>query len=188
MMEERGHVLNILKETKKALKEHDFLRIKDLSNQVVHTSSIDQDPDVISVAVIIYTLSKILQRNKFEQYKNWSSFYKSYTDNLDNCIRYLEKNDIDSFRNCINLTRQMLTKISGNLKAYINEVFRKAQINKASRIYEHGISMEKTAKILGISVWELAEYAGQTRIADVDLSITLPIKQRIRYAEEVFEK
>jgi len=72
------------------------------------------------------------------------------------------------------------------LKIYIKDVFRKAQINKASRIYEHGISMEKTAKILGISVWELSEYVGKTRIDDINLGITTPIRKRIKLAEEVF--
>jgi len=47
--------------------------------------------------------------------------------------------------------------------------------------------METTAKLLGITVWELAEYAGQTGISDVNLNITLPIKKRIRIAEEIFK-
>lgn len=46
--------------------------------------------------------------------------------------------------------------------------------------------MEQTAKLLGITIWELAEYAGQTGISDVNLSVTLPIKQRIKQAEEIF--
>ena len=46
--------------------------------------------------------------------------------------------------------------------------------------------MEKTAKILGVSVWELAEYAGKTGIGDVNLGITLPLNQRIKQAEEIF--
>ena len=57
-------------------------------------------------------------------------------------------------------------------------------IKKASRIYEHGISMQKTAKLLGISIWELAEYSGQTGISNVNLSITLDVKERIKNAME----
>ena len=101
-------------------------------------------------------------------------------------IKALEKNNLDKFREEIHFVTKLIDNLNGNLKIYISEVFRKAQINKASRIYEHGISMEKTAKILGISVWELAEYAGQTRIADINLSVTLPIKERIKNAEEIF--
>ncbi|MEM2462826.1 MAG: hypothetical protein QXD71_01515, partial [Candidatus Pacearchaeota archaeon] len=62
----------------------------------------------------------------------------------------------------------------------------KAAINKASRIYEHGISRAETARLLGITQWELAEYVGLTGIADTDLSITLPIEKRIKLAESLF--
>ena len=44
--------------------------------------------------------------------------------------------------------------------------------------------MQKTAKLLGISIWELAEYSGQTGISNVNLSITLDVKERIKNAME----
>jgi hypothetical protein len=186
-MEERGHILNVLKEVKNSLKIKDYVRIKNLSNEVLHTSSVDQDPDIISIAVIIYSLSKLIERENYKDYKNWPKFYSSYINALESLIDNLQKNDINSLRKNTDSIRTMIDKLSGNLKVYISEVFRKARINKASRIYEHGISMEQTAKILGISVWELAEYAGQTGIADVNYAITMPIKQRIKIAEEVFK-
>lgn len=186
-MEERGHILNVLKEVKSSLKKQDYVKIKNLSNKVLHSSSINQDPDIISIAVIIYSLSKLIERENYKDYKNWPKFYANYINMLENLINSLQKNDINSLRKNTNSIRTIINKLSGNLKVYISEVFRKARINKASRIYEHGISMEQTAKILGISVWELAEYAGQTGIADVNFAITMPIKERIKIAEEVFK-
>ena len=47
--------------------------------------------------------------------------------------------------------------------------------------------MEKTSKILGISLWELSEYAGKTRIGDVNMSVTMDIKKRIKIVQEMFE-
>ena len=72
------------------------------------------------------------------------------------------------------------------MKKNIQDVFRKASVNKASRIYEHGISMGKTAKLLGITMWELADYAGKTGISDVSESKTLDVKSRIKLAMEMF--
>lgn len=186
-MEERGHILNVLNKVIKALKQEDYLEIKFLSNQMVHNSSINQDPDSISVAVVIYSLSKMIERENYKQYRNWKFFYTNYITSLKRAIRALEKDNLSSFRNEMEYIRKLIQNLSGNLKNYMVEVFRKAQINKASRIYEHGISMEKTARILGISIWELAEYAGKTGIGDVDLSITMPIKQRLALAEEFFK-
>lgn len=185
-MEERGHIINVLKETQAALRKEDYVKIKNLSNEIIHTSSVGQDPDVISIAVIIYALSKLIEREKFREYRNWPKFYKNYLGGLDGIIKALSRNDINRFRKEINFIRNTIQNLSGNLKNYIGEVFRKAQINKASRVYEHGISMEQTAKILGISVWELAEYAGGTGIGDVNLALTMPIKQRIKIVEEIF--
>ena len=185
-MEERGHILNVLEETKAALKRDDYLKIKNLSNRVLHVSSIEQDPDIISVAVVLYSLSKLIERENYQTYKNWPKFYKNYIEGLNRLTDSLKRNDINKFRKDMDFIRNIIQRLSGNLKIYISDVFRKARINKASRIYEHGISMEKTAKILGISIWELAEYAGQSGIADVNLSVTLPVKERIKIAEEIF--
>ena len=84
------------------------------------------------------------------------------------------------------MVRQAINKLSGKLKIFIKDVFRRATINKASRIYEHGISMEKTASLLGITMFELAEYAGQTGIPDVPENKTLSVKTRIKLAMEMF--
>jgi len=186
-MEEKEHILKVLKKVKQALKREDYVEIKNLSDKVIHSASINQEPDCIAVAVVIYSLSKLIERESYKKEKNWSSFYKEYIKNIDDAIKALEKNDIETFRYEIHSIRTQIQDLSGNLKKYISQVFRKAKINKASRIYEHGISMEKTAKILGISIWELAEYAGKTGIGDVNLGITMPIKQRIKQAEEIFK-
>ncbi len=185
-MEERGHILSILKKVKLSLEDKNYVKIKSLSNRLIHSSSIDQNPDVIAIAVIIYALSKLIERENYKTEKNWSNFYRNYVKGIGNLIIALEKNDILKFRNEIELIRNLIQNLSGNLKNYITDVFRRAEINKASRIYEHGISMEKTAKILGISLWELAEYVGRTRIGDVNLGITMPIMKRIKLAEEIF--
>jgi len=184
---ESAHILKILLKVREALHKKDYVKIKSLSNKFVHHASVHQDPDVVSVAVIIYALSKLIEREDYKNEKNWVSFYKDYCKNIDDMINALQKNDIERFRDEVHQNRRLIERLSGNLKYYIGDVFRRAKINKASRIYEHGISMEKTAKILGISLWELAEYAGRTRIGDVNLGITMPIRERLKIAEEIFK-
>src|SRR3989339_327879 len=98
----------------------------------------------------------------------------------------IQKDDTKLFRKDLQKIRHSINQFSKKLKVYIKEVFRKASINKASRIYEHGISMEKTAELLGISMYELADYAGQTGISDVLLGKTLDTKDRIKLAMDMF--
>jgi len=187
-MQEKENVLRILKETKRAVKENNSFLLRELSNQTVHTSSIHQDADNIAVAIIVYSLSKIIERRNYRTYSNWPTFYRRFLVCINNAILALEKDKLDEFHNQLEQVRRIIEELTGNLKLQIQDVFRKAEINKASRIYEHGISMEQTAKLLGISIWELAEYSGGTGISEVNLNLTLPEKKRIKYAIEIFEK
>jgi hypothetical protein len=185
-MKEADNLLRILKETKEAIKTEDGVKLKELSNQTIHTASISQDPDNIAIAVIIYALGKIIERKNYQDYRNWDSFFDNFTICLNRAIIALEKGQDEYLRDQIKCIRKQISGLSGGLRKHIQDVFRRAEINKASRIYEHGISMEQTAKLLGISVWELAEYSGETGISDVNLSITLPEKTRIKNALEFF--
>lgn len=185
-MQERDNIIDILEKAKKAIREEDSVAIKDLSSRTLHTSAIYQDPDNINVAVILYALSKVIERTRYHEMSGWGKFEKAYEDALENALIALKKNDIDAYRDQIERIKDAVSGLSGKLKGYIAEVFRKAKINKASRIYEHGISRERAAKILGVSLWELNDYVGKTGIADVDLAYTLDIKKRLKNAEEIF--
>lgn len=185
-MQEKDHILRIFEETKAAMKKEDIGKLKELSSQTVHSASTSQDAESIGTAIVVYSLSKIIERKKYQQYPDWSNFYKAVSSAIDNIIIALKKDDEKKFKESLKLFREAIGKLSGNLKMYIQDVFRKASINKASRIYEHGISMEKTAKLLGITMFELAEYAGQTGISDVFENKTLEVKSRIKLAEEMF--
>ncbi len=185
-MQEKDNILDILSKTKEAVKRQDIVLIKDLSNRTIHSASIYGDTDNIAVAVIVYVLSKIVERKKYQEYKDWPAFFQACMNGISIAMIALQKNDIEKFRTALKEIRKRISKISGHLRSYIREVFRKAEINKASRIYEHGISMQQTAELLGISIFELAEYAGGTGIGDVDLSITKDIRERIKIAKEIF--
>ena len=184
-MQEKENILDILIKAKQAVKEENILLMRELSNRTLHSASIYGDTDNIAVAVIVYMLSKVIERKKYHEYKEWPEFFQTCMNGLSIAIISLEKDDIKKFCSSLKEIRQRVGKISGNLRNYIKDVFRKAEINKASRIYEHGISMQKTAELLGISIFELAEYAGSTGIGDVDLSITKDISERIKIAEEI---
>jgi len=180
-MKERENILRIFEETLVAIKNQDTIKLKELSNQTIHTASTYQDPDNIAVAVIIYSLSKIIERSKSK------SDYQKFALLVQSSLNALKKNDEKSFKKNLELMRKEVSGSSGKLKIYIKDVLRKASINKASKIYEHGISMENTAKLLGITMYELASYAGQTGISDVPESKTLDVKSRIKLAEEIFK-
>lgn len=185
-MQEKENVLRILQEAKAAIRDNNSLRLKELSNQTIHTASIAQDPDNIAVAVAVYSLSKIVERKEYQTFEGWKDFYKTVNLAVDNSINAIKKNDDKKLTESLMLIQKTISKLSGKLKNYIQDVLRKAQINKASKIYEHGISMEKTASLLGITMFELASYVGQKPDGNMSLSKTIDVKSRIKTAEEMF--
>lgn len=186
-MQEKENIIDLLQKAVRAIKEEDIIKIKELSNRTIHTASIYQDPDNISIAVVLYALSKLIERKNTQDFEGWNEFLKVYTSSIENAVAALKKDDLDIYRDQINRIRERIKKLSGNFKEYLQDVFRKAQINKASKIYEHGISLQKTANILGVSIWELNQYIGQTGSSDLNLTYTKDINKRIKETEDFFD-
>jgi hypothetical protein len=186
-MQESDNVLRILKETKIALEKNDSFTIRGLSNQTINTASLAQDPDNIAVAVIVYSLSKIVERLDYRQLPGWKKFYSNILLYLDKSIKDIEDKKYEKFREDFKNIKGSIDNLSGKLKKYVKEVLRDAEISKASRLYEHGISMEQTAKLLGITLYELAEYVGRTGISDSPENRTMNTRERIKLAMEIFE-
>lgn len=187
MVKEVEHVINVLRNCLEALRQNNSSLLRELSDKTIHTSSITQDPGNVALAVIIYSLSKIVERKNYHTQKGWDEFYKKVISSFEFAIDALEeKNDI-KFNEEIKKIRISIEELSGDLKNHIEDVFRKAKINKASKIYEHGISMEQTAKILGISLWELSSYSGAKPEGEENIySNTISIKERVKFLENLF--
>ncbi len=185
--EEKENFLEILEKTRQAIKDEDIALLKELSDHTIHTASTVQDTDSVLLAVIVYSLSKIIERKQYRELKGWNKFYSVFTLEIDRAINFLKKDNQKEFVKSLEGIRGSIKNISGDLRAYIEDVFRKAQINKASKIYEHGISLETTAKLLGITIWELAGYTGQREITNGKFMQTENVKKRIKEAIEMFE-
>ena len=157
-MEEVDHVIHVLEETKKALISRDAGKLHQLSNQTIHCASSEQDASSITIAVLIYSLSKIVERKDFHNIRNYDLVMKKFMGFIDLALLALKEGNQTAYEGHLQRARIILTNTSLNIKHYILEVLRKSSINKASKIYEHGISMGRTASLLGITQWELSEY------------------------------
>jgi len=169
-------ILNVLRQTVEYVKKGETYKLRDLSDHVIKNATIFQDHHSISIAVTIYSLSKI---------------YKGKVDNvvvkhLNNSISYLEVGDVNGYENEIKLIIKDISKKSEETKFYIEEVLERSQIKKASKMYEHGISMGQVAESLGISVWDLMDYIGKTRIPDAN-GHKYEIAQKLEFTRGLFK-
>jgi hypothetical protein len=184
--EEVIHRISVLDQVKSALLNKDALSLKDLSNQTIHCASSIQDSGSITIAVLVYALSKIIERDDYQKIKSWDIFVKKFNSFLDLAISALEKNNFEAQERHLLKARQTLELVAHNIHSYVAEVLRKAAINKGSKLYEHGLSLEQTAKLLGITQWELSEYTGQKDVAEVKYNKTLNTKERAKMALDFF--
>lgn len=185
-MEEAEHLINVMDNSKKYLSIKDSERLRELSNQFIHHLSSHQEEGCITLAVIVYALSKIIERKDYEKVKGWDKFVKKFNASMDLAIKAAREDKTEEYDKYLEMSRKALTSISVNLKPYIQEILRKASINKASKVYEHGISMGRTSKILGITQWELSEYTGQKTVPDNPFNESLSIKKRAQIALDFF--
>jgi len=184
-MEEVSHVIRVLESAQQALISKDAPQLREISNQTLHSASIAQDSGSITLAVLIYTLSKLIERADYTKIKGWEIFVKKFNSWFSLAIKALKEEKYEEYEGYLENARKLLTTISVNLKPYIQEVFLKASINKASLIYEHGISMGKTSQLLGITQWELSDYMGQKKGED-NSYYTIDTKKRAKMAMEFF--
>ena len=183
---EVSHIVEVLRETQKALQESNAFKLQMLSDQIIHSASIYQHTDLILTTTIIYCLNKLVARRDHLRVKNWQSFVKKFNSEIDKAINELGNENVEEFARHIQHAKDLIITISPNSRADIEDVIKNASINKAGKIYEHGISLSRTASLLGISQWDLAEYIGQRGKKDDPHLSSIDVKKRAAKAMEFF--
>ena len=92
----KDDILSMLKKVIVALKEKDFSSIGELSNHIIHDASIFQEDDSLSLAVLVYALSKYIHRC-IEKQKTYTPVYKQ----LQKAHDALMKDDLNAYRSVI---------------------------------------------------------------------------------------
>lgn len=183
---ELKHIIQVLRDTQRALADSDAFKLQQLSDQVIHSASIYQHTDIIMITTVVYSLNKLVVRKEHFNVKGWNTFVTKFNSEIDEAISSLDKDDTEEFARHIEHAKDLLVSISPNIRGDIEEVFKKASINKAGRMYEHGLSLSKTANLLGVTQWELTEYIGEKARRDDPHLYTYDIKKRAKQALEFF--
>ncbi len=184
--ETKQDITSILKDAITAIKQEDTEKLREISDHTIHDASIFQDRHSISIAVVIYSLSKIFEKNKYKKYENWNEFYMKCLKHLEKAKDSLTLEQVNSYNKEINGLYRAISQIEKKLGTFITEVLNQAEIKKGSRIYEHGISIGRTAELLGISTWDLMTYVGQTKIPEMGPIEKKPVKERLDFAKKLF--
>ena len=170
-------ILNVLRESMRILRNDDLYKLRELSDHVIHNATVYQDKDSITVAVTIYAMSKA--------FKDRESVDPRLLVSLSKAITSLEKAETNMFEKAMKSVVLIISKQDGRTKYYVEEVLERAQVKKASKIYEHGISLGQAADKIGVSLWDLMEYVGKTNISEKFESKS-SVKSRMEFTRGIF--
>ena len=172
-------ILNKVVDILEVKEEKDTVELKNLSDRTIHNSSIFQDEVSVSMTVLVYALSKIIER------KQDSLDYKNLLELLRMARKQLYDYEEKQFNNTIKNLFSEISKIDDKLKLYVQEVINQAQVKKGYKLYEHGLSLAKASEILGISQWELMNYAGKTKLSEYVYDV-VDVRTRLKLARGLF--
>ncbi|MFH1637822.1 MAG: hypothetical protein ABIB71_05340 [Candidatus Woesearchaeota archaeon] len=179
-------ILETLTEASAAFSAMDSRKLKGVSDYTLHYAGIFQDPDSVNMAIIIYSLAKIVERRKMYKHIKWESFSKKILKKIEGARNALEKENFVTYSNHIKNLMMLMGKAESKFGEYVTEVINQAKIKKGSKVFEHGISVGRAAEIMGISPWELMEYVGHTRIMDKTPMLSMTAKKRLQEARRIF--
>lgn len=175
-------ILAVIKKVIIVFRTKNYFDLRDISNQTTHSASMYGDEDAISIAVVIYSIFKIVSRD----------FYDHGLDDgiLAQFLRAqqsLEKNNLSLFRQTLQSIFKNLSRQDPTLRRHLKSIIYHAQTVKGSRLYEHGVSLATAAQILGVSHWDLMSYVGKTGIPEATRDTGAEdMKRRIRFARSLF--
>ena len=182
----KSDILDVLRTSLKAIKENNLSLLREQSFRTVHNSSIYQDEYSISISVLIYSVFKVLEKNKFKQHKKWDDFKKILMFEIKQAINYLSKDEMKKYGDSLKKIISNLTKLDKSVGMYLDDVMKATKIKKASNIHSHGLSAGRAADLLGVSKWDLLPYFGQTKTYDIKDNISKSAKDRLVFARKVF--
>ena len=182
----RLRIILTLRESIKKIKNNNTQQLATLSDNLVHSSTITQSEYPIDVTTLIYSLSKLYIRDRYREFKSWNRFDKNTLNLLQDLIEYLERNNIKGFETSLQKYFKSINRLDPKLRHYIKEVIRDAKTAKASRLYEHGLSLGRTASTLKVSPHRLMQYIGKTGIHDMPYFTGDP-KSRLELTRSLFK-
>jgi len=173
----RQDIISMLEAAAPAISKLDSIKLREISDHTLHNASIYQDKDSITIAVVMYALSKIVERSTIPA--------PEIKTKLEQARDHLENKDIENYEGTVKEIVDMISNIDRKMNLYVQRVINEAEIKKGSRLYEHGISLAQTAELLGISHWELMKYIGNTKIAD-KFEDEIEVMDRLNHTRRLF--
>jgi|ETN01SMinimDraft_4_1059930.scaffolds.fasta_scaffold59242_2 hypothetical protein len=152
--------------------------MRKLSNHIIHSATIFQDKDSTDTAILLYSISKIMER------AGKSTNAAILQRELGKAKKVLERKDERQYQGELQKIFRIITKLDKKLTHYVEHLLTHASAKKACNLCEHGVSVGRAAEISGTSKWDLMSQMGQSH---TPIDKTARIRERLRVARRLFK-
>lgn len=157
----------------------DLELLKDLSDHAIEDVAVHKDLDLISVTVLIYSLYKIVNTLNDVDYKN-------ITVNLKEAQKSLQERNLGRYNKTIKTIFEAIHRTDAKVKMHLQDVLDAARIKKGTALLERGLSIGQAAGLMGLSNWDLQQYAGKTTALEMHDEL-YPAQKRLQLAFKLFK-
>ncbi|MBR9683155.1 hypothetical protein GOV03_01305 [Candidatus Woesearchaeota archaeon] len=156
----------------------DVEELKALSNHAVEGVALHKDLDMISVTVLVYSLYKIAKNMTPQD-------CQGVLKDLRMAKTSLEQGNLGKYNHGIKLLYSLVRKCNAKVKEHLQDVMQAAKIKKGTVLLQKGLSLGQAAGLMGLSNWDLQQYAGKTMVIETHHE-AVPAKKRMATALKIF--
>ncbi len=167
--------LSVIAEARRAVEAHDVSLLKELSDHTLHNTTIFQDPVSINTAILTYALYKTILHDQLPVGRILP-LLKRIEDAL---LSEDEDRILKAYRHAFSILKR-------EMRSSILQVMQHAAMQKARKVYEHGLSLAQAAALMHTSLWDIIRYVGLTPVHEVETG--RDILQRVRLARRALRE
>lgn len=181
-------LLRTLEQIKESISTRNSKELSELSNHTMHCSSLYSEKRAIYVALITYSLAKIIEKADTEKKhgEDLDDFVNGMIENFGALIDFLGKRDFEKFDAAITGILKNISEFDASFGSYVEDVLEFSKIQKGAKVYEHGLSLSSVAQLIGVSKWDLMKKIGETKIHE-EISTPKNVKERFEKVKKLLK-
>ncbi len=156
----------------------DIEELKTLSDHAIEDIAIQKDLELVSVTVLLYSIYKTVTCID-------AKAYDQLLKELQNATLGLEQRNLGKYNSSIRKLYDLIRSCNAQVKEHLNDVMHAARIKKGATLLQRGLSIGQAAGLMGLSNWELQQYAGKTTALDQHTE-KIPADERLKEALQLF--
>ena len=165
----------------------DILQVKDskdieelgkLSEHAIGDIALYKDLELVSVTVLLYSVYKIGASLGVKE-------YQSIVKELRIAYDSLHQGNLGRYNHAIQNLFAIVRKSNAKIKEHLDDVMQAARIKKGTALLQRGLSIGQAAGVMGLSNWDLQEYAGKTTALEQHTE-KIPGDKRVKIAFKLF--